>query len=82
MKYLFGKLKSMPVAIMALSFLVAVTLSSCGGKKQSTEDEATGAPQEQVDSTATEHPSGDEEAPADSTATEDEHPSGEHPSGE
>lgn len=76
MKHLIKKLKLVSVGIMALSFLMAVTLSSCGGSTSDYSDdaEATEAVEEPAESTE-EHPAGDsEEHPSDSTATETEHP--------
>lgn len=89
MNYLTEKLKSFTLGLVALLFVVAVSLSSCGGSSSHSADEDA---QDQVEATEEhpsdeaveeEHPSSDEaEAPADSTATEEEHPAGEHPSGE
>ena len=82
MKHLIKKLKLVSVGVMALSFLMAVTLSSCGGSTSDYSDdaEATEAVEESAESTeehpAGEHPAGDsEEHPSDSTATEGEQPS-------
>jgi hypothetical protein len=82
MKYLNEKLKLFSVGVIALSFLMAVTLSSCGvSSNYSDDDEATEEVEESAESTdehpaGEEHPAGDsdEEHPSDSTATAGEHP--------
>ena len=83
MKFLIKKLRLLTSTLVALTFLMAVTLSSCGGANNYSDDdadEATEAVEETADS-AEEHPEGEgEEHPADSTAGE--HPEGEHPEGE
>lgn len=86
MKYLIKKLRLLTSTLVALSFLMAVTLSSCGGSNDYSDDdaeEATEAVEETADS-AEEHPKGDDaEHPSDSTAGE--HPEGddaEHPEGD
>jgi hypothetical protein len=83
MKYLIEKFKMLSVGVMALSFLMAVTLSSCGTiSNDSDDDESTETVEESAESTeehpagdSEEHPAGDsEEHPSDSTAKEAEHP--------
>ena len=81
MKIVFKQFKTLSAGLLALSFLMAVTLSSCGTATNEADDsdEAT----EQVEESATEgdehpageHPTSEDEHPADSTASE--HP--EHP---
>ena len=79
MKYLFNKLKLVGTGVMALSFLLAVSLSSCGGTSNYSDDDADAdEATEQVEGTAEsaeEHPAGEEEEhQSDSTAAE--HPEG------
>lgn len=85
MNYLTERLKSFTLGLVALLFVVAVSLSSCGGSStQSADEDSSEATQEQVEATE-EHPSDEAatEEEADSTATEEhEHPAGEHPSGD
>lgn len=69
MKIVFKQFKTLSAGLLAFSFLMAVTLSSCGTATNDSDDsdEAT----EQVEESAAEgdeHPSG-------------EHPTGEHPTG-
>ena len=86
MKYLLEKLKLFSVGLMALSFLMAVTLSSCGSTSQESEGgDPTEEHAEDADEAATddakedkdgdhpegEHPEGDEK--------DSDHPEGEHP---
>jgi hypothetical protein len=84
MMYLIKKLKLLTVSLVALSFLVAVSLSSCGGSASYSEDdaEAVEAVEESADSGEEhndgDHPEGEEdgdEHPSDSTA-------GDHPEGD
>ncbi|KPQ18229.1 MAG: hypothetical protein HLUCCX10_05665 [Algoriphagus marincola HL-49] len=66
------KIKSLLTLGLAFSFLAATTLTSCGGKKEESQEATTEQPAE-----SSEHPSDGGEHPSDSS----EHPSegGEHP---
>jgi len=80
--YLIKKLKLLTVSLVALSFLVAVSLTSCGGSASYSEDdaEAVEAVEGSADSADGDHPEGEEdgdEHPSDSTAEEGDHPEGE-----
>ena len=86
MKYLIEKTKSVSAIMLALFFVIAVSLSSCGtvtnDSDDSDETEATEQAEGKDEHPAGEHPSGEHpsnDAEADSTATEGEHPEGEHP---
>ena len=65
MRFIWNALKSLTIGLMALSFVVAVAMSSCTSKKSGSKD-----------TELVEHPAGDEH-PSDSVATDSEHP--EHP---
>jgi type IV secretory pathway VirB10-like protein len=77
---LIRKLKSIAIAMVALSVFVMFTISSCGSKKQDTTSEES-ATEQVEESTSDEHPGGEhpssegEEHPSDSAAMESEHPS-------
>ena len=80
MKNLIEKLKSLSAGILALSFLMAVSLSSCTTQSNDADDADATEATEQAEGTD-EHPAGEEhpteggdEHPSDSTATEAEHP--------
>jgi hypothetical protein len=83
MSYLVKKVKLITTAVMALSFIMAVTLSSCGSKDQSSDDSEVVEEHPAGDDAAAteEHPTDGEHAKMDSTAAE--HPtdsaSEEHP---
>lgn len=71
MTQILKKLKLLSTGALALSFLMAVTLSSCDAKKESSDETET----VEEHSAGEEHPAGGEEHPA----GEEEHPTdGEH----
>ncbi len=82
MKYLMNKLKLVGTGFLALSFFMAVTLSSCGTTGNQSDDDDSAEATEQAEGTdehpagEEEHPAGENEHPSDSTATEGEHPEG------
>ena len=74
MNYLLNKLKLAGVGVLAMSFFMAVTLSSCGSKSDNNSSESTESVQEEA------QPAADEAMEMDSTMHEEEHPAGEeHP---
>ncbi len=77
MKYLLEKLKLASVSLLALSFLMAVTLSSCGTASNN-EEEETEVVEEAAESgdehPSGEHPTGGDEHPSDSSSEGGEHP--------
>lgn len=79
MNYLIEKLKSLSAGVLALSFLLAISLSACTPATKEAADEdadATEHVEGTAEETTDEHPSGGEHPTADedTTATEDEHP--------
>jgi len=80
MYYLKERLKSFTISLAALLFVVTFSLSSCGNSAtQGTDEYGSGATEENVEATDHDH---SDKAAADSTATKEEHPAGEHPAGE
>lgn len=79
MKYIVEKLKLLSVGVMALSFLMAVTLSSCGTGGSEAEEDDTEIVEEAEEAgdehPAGEHPTSSDEHPADSSSEGGEHPS-------
>ena len=78
MNSLLNELKSLAIALMALLFFVAVTVSSCTGTSKDQGSENTESVEATTVSDSEEHPEG-EEHPADSAATAaagEEHPEG------
>jgi hypothetical protein len=90
METLLKKLKSFAAGLLAIAILTGSTVTSCSSpQKQADETEQTEDTQESGGSEhptdgGSEHPSDNNEMESDSTATSDEHPSGdegsEHPS--
>jgi hypothetical protein len=75
MNYLMNKLKLVATGVVAIAFLMAVSLSSCG-TKSTDNGEGTETVQDE------EHPAAEQTTEMDSTMHEEEHPAGEeeHPS--
>ena len=84
MIHLLKKFNTLSVGILALSFIMAVSLGACSTSEYSddandTEEAVTPEATEASEETAEgDHPEG-EEHPSDSTAKDGDHPEGEHP---